>query len=130
MYRTIFKVFLISACCAAVMYAIRFLIIEPDEMAKACLRFSVGWQCKLRDVTIYGFSRQLYGPMSMIFAVLAAIGGIRLFAVAAMFFGMAGVVLYDFDVAAFGLLLGAVLYLRLSYGQGGQSQQHAQAAPQ
>lgn len=126
MYRTILKVFLIGAFSAAVMFAIRFFIVEPESVAQSCLGYGVSWQCKLRDVTVYGFSRQLYGPISLTFAILSAIGGIRMFAAAAMFVGMAGVVLYDFDLAALGLLLGAVLYLRMGYrGQSSQTQQHA-----
>lgn len=131
MYRTIFKVFLIGAISAAVMFAIRLLIVEPDTMAQACLGYNMSWQCKLRTLTVYGFSRHLYGPISVVAAVLGAIGGIRMFAAAAMFVGMAGVVLYDFDLAALGLLLGAVLYLRLGYGgQRGDGQQQTQATPQ
>lgn len=132
MYRTIFKVFLIGALSAAAMFAIRLLIVEPDEMAKQCLGYdmSLTWQCRLRDLAIYGFSRHLYGPISLGAALLAAIGGLRAFAAGAIVVGMAGVVLYDFDLAAIGLLSGALLYLRLSAGQRRPTQQHAQPAPQ
>lgn len=131
MYRSVFKVFLIGALSAAVMLAIRYLVIEPDEVAEACLAYGVGLQCKLREAAVYGFSRQLYGPISLAAAVLGAIGALRPFAILAMLTGMAGVVLYDFDISAVGLLLGALLYVRLNYrGQARNSEQHAQAAPQ
>jgi hypothetical protein len=130
MYRSVFKVFLIGALSAAAMLAIRYLVIEPDAVAQACLAYSVGLQCKLRDAAIYGFSRQLYGPISLAAAVLGAIGALRPFAILAMMTGMAGVVLYDFDLSAVGLLLGALLYLRLNYrGQVRDGKQHAQTAP-
>lgn len=130
MYRSVLKVFLIGALSAAALLAIRFLLIEPDEMARECLAHSGSLECNLRNAAIYGFSRHLFGPISLVAAVLAAIGALRPFAILAMVAGMAGVVLYDFELSAVGLLLGALLYLRFSRrGQTRDSQQYAQSTP-
>ena len=55
--------------------------------------------------------------MSLVAAALAWIGAMRLFAMVAIVVGIAGMVLYDFDISGFGMLLGVVLYLRLGLRQ-------------
>lgn len=114
-YRVL-KVMLFATALAAVMQAIRLLLVEPDEMAQACAASTQMWQCQLRVLAINGFARHLYGPVSMVAAILAWLGGIRLFAVLAMMAGMAGVVLYNFELSALGLMLGALLLVRDASG--------------
>lgn len=111
LYR-VFKVMLFAAVLAAAMQSIRLLLVEPDEMAQACMLDAQQWHCQLRMLAINGFVRHLYGPVSLIAALLAWLGDIRVFALLAMLAGMAGVVLYDFDLAALGLMLGALLLVR------------------
>ena len=126
MYRNILNVFLIATFCAVLFLAARFLLVEPDDMANACVAEIISISCKLRNAAIYGFSRHLFGPVSLAAAVLAAVGALRWFAALAMLAGMAGMVLYDFDMAAVGFLSGALLFLRFSMrteGQGRPSQQ-------
>lgn len=108
LYRVL-KVLLFAAALTAAMQAIRLLLIEPEDMAQACVLNAAQWQCRVRDLAIQGFARHLYGPISMAAALLGWLGGIRVFAVLAMVAGMAGAVLYDFDVAGLGLLLGTLL---------------------
>lgn len=115
LYRVL-KVMLFAAALTAVMQAIRLLLVEPDEMAQACAANAQTWQCQLRMLAINGFARHIYGPVSVCAALLAWLGGIRLFAVLAMMAGMAGVVLYDFELAALGLMLGAMLLVRDASG--------------
>jgi uncharacterized membrane protein len=93
--------------------AIRFLIVEPDEVAAECVAQAATFTCKIRNAAIFGFSRHLFGPISIVAAVLAWVGAMRLFAIIAMIAGIAGMVLYDFDLAGFGMLLGVVLYVRI-----------------
>jgi|GEM_PF-3595013 len=120
MWKRVFNVLLLAAVLAAIMQAIRLLIIEPDDMAALCEINKTVWKCALRDVVIQGFARHLYGPISLAAAALAwftstrgvRVGVTRAFAMLAMLFGMAGAVFYDFDWAAVGLLLGALLLLR------------------
>jgi hypothetical protein len=111
LYR-VFKVMLFAAVLAAAVQSIRLLLVEPDEMAQACMLDAQQWHCQLRMLAIKGFVRHLYGPVSLIAALLAWLGDIRLFAMLAMLAGMAGVVLYDFELSALGLMLGALLLVR------------------
>lgn len=112
MLHRVIRVMLFAAVLAAAMQCIRLLLIEPDEMAQVCLLNAQQWHCQLRTLAINGFVRHLYGPVSLVAALLAWLGGIRLFAMLAILAGMAGVVLYDFDLAALGLMLGALLLVR------------------
>jgi len=114
MLRTILHIFLMTALIAAAFLAIRFLLVEPDEVAIACTSQVLTFSCKLRNAAIYGFAHHIFGPLSLIAVVLGWIGAMRLFAVVAIIAGLGGMVLYDFDIAGFGMLLGVVLYLRLS----------------
>ena len=109
MLQRVLKVLLFAAVLTAVMQAIRLLLIEPDEMAQLCAVNAAQWQCRIRDLAIQGFARHLYGPVSVAAGLLAWLGGIRLFAMLAMLAGTAGVVLYDFELSALGLMLGALL---------------------
>lgn len=108
----------VTLVCMALFAAIRTYIVEPDEMAAACIANPATMICKIRNAAVYGFSHEfldmgLFSLISLIAAALAWIGAMRLFAVVAVIAGCAGVGLYDLKFAAFGLLLGVVLYLRL-----------------
>ena len=107
-------VLLFAAALAGIAAAIRYLLIEPDEMGARCTveRMTASGLCRLRGWAIQGFARHLYGPISLATAVLGWIGDSAYLAVLAMIVGMCGVVLYDFDIAAVGLLLGALLLVR------------------
>jgi hypothetical protein len=121
MWNRVIKVLVIAAVLAAVMQTIRLLLIEPDAIALLCESGAAHWQCQLRDVVIQGFARHLYGPISIVAVLIAGFSGKRVFAVLAMIFGMAGAVFYDFDLAAVGLLLGALLLVRNSNPSSGKS---------
>lgn len=112
MWHRVIKVLLVAAVLAAVMQATRLLLIEPDEIAQTCESSAAHWQCHLRDLVVQGFARHLYGPISIAAVLAAWFSGKHAFAVLAMIFGMAGAVFYDFDLAAVGLLLGALLLVR------------------
>ncbi|MGC3981063.1 MAG: hypothetical protein QM808_07395 [Steroidobacteraceae bacterium] len=116
MYRHIAKIFLSTAVIAVALLAVRLWIVEPDEMAALCSAQSSLWQCQLRGVAIYGFSRQVFAPISLIAVLLAWVSGRSvfaiLFAIVAVIAGMAGAVLYNFDLSALGLLLGVLLWAR------------------
>lgn len=112
MYRSIVKILLIAAIAAAAALSIRFFLVEPDAVAKNCVVATNDFLCRIRYAAVYGFSRHLYGPISLAMAVVAAIGRLRAFAILAVVVGMAGVNLYDFDLAAIGVLAGALLFAR------------------
>jgi hypothetical protein len=112
MWYRIVKVLVFALALAAAMQAIRLLLVEPADVASACVINAQQWHCKLRMLAINGFARHLYGPISLGAALLAWMGAIRLFAVLAMIAGMAGAVLYDFNLSALGMMLGALLLVR------------------
>ncbi len=113
MKRQLIMLFLITLTATLLLLAVRIILVEPDEMAIACTAQVVTFNCKIRNIAVYGFAHHLFGPISLVAALLAWIGALRLFAVIAMMAGIAGMVLYDFDLSGFGMLLGAVLYVRL-----------------
>ncbi len=112
MWKPVVRVLLFAAALAAVMQSIRLLLVEPDAVASGCVINAQQWPCQLRMLAVIGFVRNVYGPLSLIAALLAWVSGIRLFAVLAMAAGMAGVVLYSFELSALGLMLGALLLVR------------------
>ncbi len=109
MWSRILKVLLFATALAAAMQAIRLRLVEPDAVAQACTLNGLQWQCRLRTLVVNGFAHQLYGPISLIAAVLAWVGGIRVFAVLGMLAGMAGMAMWNFELSALGFLLGALL---------------------
>lgn len=127
LYRQLFILIAIASITTAILLAIRFMLVEPDEIAAACATQAALFSCKIRNAAIYGFAHHLFGPISMIAAALAWIGALRIFALVAVIAGIAGMVLYDFDMAGAGMLLGTLLYVRLclQYLNRLQARQHA-----
>jgi len=113
MKRQLIILFIVLLVTSLLLVAVRFMLVEPDEVAIACSGQIVALSCKIRNAAIYGFAHHLFGPISLVAALLAWIGALRLFAMVAIIAGIAGMVLYDFDASGFGMLLGVVLYLRL-----------------
>lgn len=131
MYRSILKIALIVLAGAAVLVSIRIFLVEPDEMARQCIADYTTYLCRLRKATINGFAQHLFGEISLAAALLAAIGALRYFALIAMLSGLAGVILYDFEWSAVGLLLGALVFARLDYKrhQDGERKKRAPYTP-
>lgn len=113
LYRQLFTLLVIASATVAILLAVRLLLVEPDEVAATCAVQVAAFSCKIRNAAIYGFAHHLFGPISIIAAVLAWIGALRIFALIAVMTGIAGMVLYDFDMAGVGMLLGVVLYVHL-----------------
>jgi hypothetical protein len=112
MLRHAIKILALAAVVAALMLAVRFLLVEPDEMAERCASHAGQVPCWIRGMAIQGFVHKWYGWVSVIAAMLAYLSGFRVLAVLAMLAGVAGVVLYDFELAAIGLMLGALFLMR------------------
>lgn len=126
MFKRAIPVLLLSAALAAVMLAIRFLLVEPDEMGVRCsVGQVVSLTCRLRGWAIQGFAQHLYGPISVGAALLGWIGGSTYLSVLAMIVGMAGVVLYDFDIAGVGFLLGTLFLVYRPAAKAEPQQPHA-----
>jgi hypothetical protein len=127
MYRTVFKLMLLCVLAAAALLSIRFFLVEPDEMAMECLSNDTDYLCRLRTATISGFSRHLFGEISLAAAVLAAVGALRYFALIALISGLAGMILYDFQLAALGFLLGMLIFARVDVKMREERQRQQQA---
>lgn len=127
MYRTVLKVVLLCVLGAAAFVAIRFYLVEPDEMAMYCVSHYADYLCRLRTAAINGFSRHLFGEISLAAAVLAAVGALRYFALIALFSGLAGMILYDFQLSALGFLLGMLVFARVDMKVRKERQRQQQA---
>jgi len=110
MRKRVLIILLFTAVLAAAIAALRYQVIEPEDMAAWCTsEHTEPMLCRIRATAIQGFARHLYGPISLALAVLGWVGGSRYLGILAMMVGMAGAQLYDFDFAGAGLLLGAML---------------------
>lgn len=106
------KVLLIGAVTSAIALALRFGIVEPESVAATCLaKGAPGW-CWIRDAVIAGFSHNWFALSSLAAGLLAVVIRSRGIAVLALVLGVAGSVLYRFDLAGVGLLLGALVFAR------------------
>jgi len=112
MWNRVFTVLLFAALLTAIMQAVRLLLIEPAGIAQACALDASPWHCQLRALVVAGFAHHLYGPISLVAALLGWVSGLRVLAALAMLSGMAGMVLYTFDIAALGFVLGALQLVR------------------
>ncbi len=115
------KILLIGAVTSAIALGLRFGIVEPESVAATCLaRGAPGW-CWIREALIFGFSRNWFALSSLTAGLLAVVTRCRGVAVLALVLGVVGSVLYRFDLAGVGLLLGALVFVRAET----ERQQHA-----
>ena len=112
LFGPLFQVVAVGAVATLCMLAVRFYIVEPESLASACAAGAADWRCSLRALVVYGFVNNVFGLASFIAGVLATIARWRWLAVIAMCAGVAGAVLYRFELAGVGLLLGALVLAR------------------
>lgn len=99
---------LVLAACAA----LRFLLIEPHEIGHLCLQDSAPWWCELRSGLAVAFRSQAFGIVSLAAGVWAWWRADARWAAAAMLIGAAGLMLYNTNLAAPGVLLGIIALAR------------------
>jgi len=102
----------ILAVASAIALAVRFYLVEPEEVAAGCVAGGQGWQCWLRQWAVTGFLQNAYGIAAVILGILATAMRSRIVALAAVFAGVAGAVLYTFELSGLGILLGALVWVR------------------
>lgn len=107
----------------AIATAIRFGLVERDDLGPICQSVASPWWCDLRMLVIRGFLDDVYGRASLVLAALAIWRRSALAATLAVAIGTFGMVLYSFTWSGIGLLGGALVLARLQ----GQWQQHAQS---
>jgi hypothetical protein len=105
-------VILVVGVTSALMWAARQFLVQPESLAAACAAGQGGWQCWLREQLVLGFTRNVFGMTALVAGVLATVSRWRILAVLAIVSGVAGAMLYRYELAGAGLLLGALVLLR------------------
>ena len=93
------------------MLAVRFYLIEPEPMALACAANNSGWRCAVREIAVAGFLRNAFGLTALVAGVIVTVVRWRALALIAILSGVAGAVLYTFELSGVGLLLGALTWV-------------------
>jgi hypothetical protein len=88
--------------------ALRFLLIEPHEIGHLCLQDGAPWWCAVRDSLATAFRSQAFGWLSLAAGLWAWWRSDPRWAAAAMLVGAAGLMFYNTDLAAPGVLLGVI----------------------
>jgi len=107
----------------AIATAVRYGLVERDDLGSICQSAASPWWCDLRMLVIRGFLNDAYGLSSLILAALSVWRRSAIAATLAVAVGTFGMVLYSFMWSGIGMLGGAMVLARLQ----GQWQQHAQS---
>lgn len=97
---------------------VRFVILEPREIAAACKVGLGPWWCGLRQVLVYAFYYNGVGGVSLFCGALSVLvrgWPARVAAVLAIAFGAAGLILYNAGTGAPGMLLGWLRSIRIDH---------------
>lgn len=103
--------------------AIRYGLIERDDLGPACDLKDAPWWCPARMFVIRAFLHQGFSITSLALVAVAAWRRAAWAAYLAIAVGTAGVVLYDFRGSALGLIGAALVLARMA----GQRQQDAES---
>lgn len=108
---------------------VRYGFVEPAEIAHLCDPGTGPWWCPARRVMIDAFYLQALGWASVAFALASLFSRAQWVAWSAVAFGVAGMTLWGWDLAAPGLLVGALRLARLQAGTpaGEPRQEHSGA---
>jgi glycerol uptake facilitator-like aquaporin len=111
----------------AIATAVRYGLVERDDLGSICQTAASPWWCDLRMLVIRGFLNDVFGRASLVLAALAIWRRSALAAMLAVAIGTFGMVLYSFSWSGIGMLGGALVLARLQgqWQQHGQSEQHA-----
>jgi hypothetical protein len=101
----------IVAAATAVMLAVRFYLVEPQSLALSCAENNTGWRCLLREIAVFGFLRNAFGMTALVVGALATVVRFRALALIAILSGVAGAVLYTFELSGVGLVLGSLVWV-------------------
>jgi len=107
----------------AIATAVRYGLVERDDLGSICQSAASPWWCDLRMLVIRGFLNDAFGRASLVLAALAIWRRSVVAATLAVAIGTFGMVLYSFTWSGIGMLGGAMVLARLQ----GQWQQHAQS---
>jgi hypothetical protein len=102
----------LAAAALAAAFAVRHLAIEPAAIAHVCDPAPWAGGCVLRTLVILGFVNQEVGWLAFASGVLATLLRAPRLASVALVAGCAGLVLYSYEPAAVGALLGLLVRAR------------------
>ena len=125
------KIFIMGAVASACALGLRYGVVEPESVASTCLADGAPGWCWIRAALVVGFSRNLFALSSLAAGVLATATRARWLAVIAIVTGVLGSILYRFELAGVGLLLGALVFARadIERGQNARGQDESQNIP-
>ena len=99
----------------------RYTLIEPMAFVAACEREQAPWAlCLLREALVVLFVQNILGMGSTVLGVWSSITRTRGLAVAAIAMGGMSVILFRFDAAFIGIVLGLLVLARSLATQSGQ----------
>ena len=119
-----FKILAVALVTAALTYALRTLLIEPRHIHEQCVLHTGSVLCAVRQVVVMGFVLNLYAIASVALGLCAMALRSRHCAWAAVILGVVGALLYRIELAALGLLFGALVATRAPVAP-----QHSQRHP-
>jgi hypothetical protein len=93
--------------------ALRFLLIEPHEIGHLCLQTDAPWWCAARGGIATAFRSQAFGWASLAAGLWAWWRRDARWAAVAMLVGAAGLMLYNTNLAAPGVLLGVIVLAKV-----------------
>ena len=111
--------------------ALRYGLIEREDLGPLCEARWVPWWCHARMLVIRAFLHDLFGLASVAVAALALWRRSRVLALLAVAVGTCGMVLYNFTWSGVGVVGGALALARLQgpWQQHGQPEREAYDAP-
>jgi len=111
--RTIASIFGTVLVTCAVAVAVRWGLVERDDLGAVCDAVAAPWWCELRMLVIQAFLNDVFGRASVILAGVAFWRRAPVAAYLALAIGTCGMVLYTFTWSGVGVLGGAMALARL-----------------
>ena len=112
--RSLISLLSLVAVATTLLLLVRLKIVEPEEVALACTGDATSWRCAVRQIAVFGFLNNVFGWTAVLIGVFATISRWRWLAALAMVAGIAGSVLYSFELSGIGVLLGALVWMQRS----------------
>jgi len=126
-YRWLWLAVVAIAVVAGLTLVARYTLIEPMAFVAACERQQAPQAlCLLREGLVILFVKNILGMASTVFGVWSTITRTRALAVAAIALGAMSVILFRFDAAFIGIVLGLLVLARALAGSTDQLTQAEQ----
>jgi hypothetical protein len=111
--RALAQIAAIGLAAWAIGAAVRYGLVERDDLGLLCQGASPPWWCGVRVLVIHAFLHDVFGLSSVALAALAAWRRSAAAAALSVAIGTVGMVLYGFTWSGIGVLGGALALARL-----------------